>query len=164
MCRRYVHAYTDANSCTTIAKAGKRRRRGGSSREEDAARPEGGSRHHGPDAEMPGQERPVVASIPDDFPGSSLPAAVWRCPRQPAQTAPRRCCSGPSLGTGQLSGAHPFPPPAPPPSLRPPADSAALAAAARSEAGKEKDFGKGGDRIIPLSLALCLPGELEPFH
>ena len=97
VCGCYVRAHTDANSCTTIAKAGKRKRRGGGSREEDAARPEGGSRHHSPDAEMPGQERPVVASIPDDFPGGSLPAAVWRCPRQPAQMSPRRCCSGPSF-------------------------------------------------------------------
>lgn len=69
--RSGVRACRDANSCTTIAKAGKRRGRGGGSREEDAARPEGSSRHHGPDAEMPGQERPGVPSIPTDFPGGS---------------------------------------------------------------------------------------------
>lgn len=105
VCGCYVRAHTDANSRTTIAKAGKRRRRGGGSREEDAARPEGGSRHHSPDAEMPGQERPVTASLPDDFPGGPLPAATRTDVPSAVLQWPALC----SAGTGQLSGAERIP-------------------------------------------------------
>lgn len=156
VCGCYVRAHTDANSRTTIAKAGKRRRRGGGSREEDAARPEGGSRHHSPDAEMPGQERPVTASPPMTSP--AVPSQL-----QPALMSPRRCCSGRRFAAqapanlAERSASLPCAGPA-----APPAGSTALAAAAAAGLGRTEISGNR-DRVAPFPQRSAYQASLNPF-
>lgn len=155
-----MHAYTDANSCTTIAKAGKRRRRGGGGREEDAARAEGELTASQPwcrDARTAAARRCTYSRwLPRRLPPSRSPALPPGSPHPAALLQPPELCGA---GTGQLSGAERIP------SLRRPPPPAALRSPLRRwEGGRFRGgVGVGGSHRPLFPQPSAYQASLNPF-